>query len=191
MKKHAQRVGFTLVEVLVVVVIISLLLGFLVPAIQYARECARRTSCQSNLRQLSLVWGQGNSIRAPKPTPTSAGGWSVAILPSLEDASLAKELIKNPSLVPGKMNPLVQRQPISLACPSAPEVQSTIKSIPASQYIFAGGMFADAPYGFQEPWAVGLELPHGFWNSNRGPHAGGFNVTDFDGSVQFVASKGP
>jgi prepilin-type N-terminal cleavage/methylation domain-containing protein len=194
MKKHAQRVGFTLIEILVVLVIISALIALLLPALQYARECARRTSCQSNLRQLHLAITSGNAIWSPKPTPTSAGGWSVAILPALDDAALAKELVANPSLVAGTMNPLVQRRPLILTCPSAPEVESTVKSVPAAHYVSDGGIkFADAPYGFQEPWAVGPVYPVliGFGDSSPGPHAGGFNVIDNDGAVQFVTGHGP
>ena len=189
MKKHAQRVGFTLVEVLVVVVIVSALLGLLIPAVQYARESARRVACQSNLRQISFAFRSGSAIWAPKPTPTSAGGWAIRLLPALDDAALAKALIANPSLIPGKMSPLVQRRPMSLTCPSAPEVESTIKSVPAAHYVNG---HADAPYGFREPWAVSPRLPDDFErSSNRGPHAGGFNVADYDGSVRFVAGGGP
>jgi len=186
MTKHAQRVGFTLVEVLVVVVIVSVLLGLLIPAVQYARELARRTACQSNLRQIAFARRYGAGIWAPKPTPTSAGGWAISLLPALEDAALAKELIKNPSLVEGKMSPLVQRRPMSLTCPSAPEVESRIKSVPAAHYV---NWVEDAPYGFREPWAISPSPP--FKSSNRGPHSGGFNSADYDGSVRFVAGGRP
>jgi len=188
MKKQAQRVGFTLVEVLAVVVIISALLGFLLPAIQYARESARRTACGSNLRQISLASKTGNSIWAPKPTPTSAGGWAISLLPALDDAGLAKELINNRSLIPGRMSPLVQHRPMIFTCPSAPEVESRIKSVPAAHYFGSG----DAPYGFQEPWAVSPTLPGDWRSSNQGPHAGGYNVVNYaDDTVSFVAGQGP
>ena len=102
MKKHAQRVGFTLVEVLVVVVIIAALIALLLPAIQYVRGSARRMACQSNLRQISLARKSDSTIWTPKPTPTSAGGWAISFLPALDDTALAKALVANPSLIPRK-----------------------------------------------------------------------------------------
>ena len=52
---HAVRSGFTLVELLVVIAIIGMLVGLLLPAVQSAREAARRTECKSNLKQVGIA----------------------------------------------------------------------------------------------------------------------------------------
>ena len=98
---HRTRPAFTLVELLVVIAIIGTLIGLLLPAVQSAREAARRTSCQSNIRQLALAIHNYESARrffppsmihVPGTTFTSNNGsWSIhgRILPYLEEGAAA------------------------------------------------------------------------------------------------------
>lgn len=93
--------GFTLVELLVVVAIVATLIGMLLPAVQSAREAARRSACQNNLRQLGLAaHNYENARRAFPPsaqalTGTASGSpWSgqALILPFMEGDTLFKNI---------------------------------------------------------------------------------------------------
>lgn len=97
-----NRVGFSLVELLVVIAIIGTLVGLLLPAVQGAREAARRSACQNNLRQLGLALHNfENSQRAFPPSGTDVfvsgvqqAPWSgqALLLPYLEGDTLFRKI---------------------------------------------------------------------------------------------------
>jgi prepilin-type N-terminal cleavage/methylation domain-containing protein/prepilin-type processing-associated H-X9-DG protein len=98
------RVGFTLVELLVVLAIIGTLVGLLLPAVQRAREAANRVSCGNNLKQIGLAlhgyhdskgsFPAGYLCRVQAdPVKTSPGwGWASLLLPYLEQESLYRQI---------------------------------------------------------------------------------------------------
>ena len=86
-----ERHGFTLVELLVVITIIGILVSLLLPAVQAAREAARRVQCQNNLKQIGLAVLGYNEAGGVLPVGTYSscwGTWQAAILPYLEKGNL-------------------------------------------------------------------------------------------------------
>lgn len=111
---NRSRSGFTLVELLVVIAIIGVLVGLLLPAVQSAREAARRMSCSNNLKQLGLAMHNYHSAFNELPrnhTGTSRStignatnnsnrlflSWLVSVLPYVEQQAIWEE-ISNPSI---------------------------------------------------------------------------------------------
>lgn len=89
MKNH--RPAFTLIELLVVIAIIAILIALLLPAVQQAREAARRTQCRSNLKQIGLAlhnYHDTHNVFPPGAIGGRGTGWSAFLLPFLDQAPL-------------------------------------------------------------------------------------------------------
>lgn len=122
----ACRQGFTLVELLVVIAIIGVLVGLLLPAVQSAREAARRSSCMNNLKQHGLAMHNYVSTfnKFPRSRPLDRTGsrmsWTTVVLDYMEEGNLASMYDKT---IPWNMgaNAITGQTTIPVfVCPSGP-----------------------------------------------------------------------
>ena len=109
MRRRRAHSGFTLVELLVVIAIIGILIALLLPAVQAAREAARRAHCTNNLKQIGLALHNYHDAMGTFPTGIVATtppnnpkwGWSALILPYIEQGPLHETLnVKGMELFP-------------------------------------------------------------------------------------------
>ncbi len=127
----AQR-GFTTIELLAVVAVISMLIMLLLPAVQQAREAARLVQCQNNLRQIGVALacydeafrvlppGCVNPTGPVDPAQLTYGmGWLAMILPQMGDAGLSNELDFDVGFDDVANQQVVGQKPDWLNCPSS------------------------------------------------------------------------
>jgi len=125
-QKHRLR-GFTLIELLVVIAIIAILISLLLPAVQQAREAARRTQCKNNLKQLGLAMHNYESTYTMFPPsrinlsgPTFQQTWNVMILPYIEQANMYAQYNFNLNWFNIANDPMTTTQLPAFVCPSTP-----------------------------------------------------------------------
>ena len=148
---HARRplrTGFTLVELIVVITIITLMIGLLMTGVQRVREAAHRIACQNNLKQLALAAINHHETKGSFPTGVhidsdNGTSWESELLPDIEQGNLQEKLDDpNPAqsaLELGRRAPQAQVVKL-LLCPSDP-LPDAVQQCPACDEFYAVGSY--------------------------------------------------
>jgi prepilin-type N-terminal cleavage/methylation domain-containing protein/prepilin-type processing-associated H-X9-DG protein len=176
-----MRAAFTLVELLVVIAIIATLVGLLLPAVQSARETARRSACSNKLRQLSLALVAHESAqrrfpagyvsemnRTPVDTATRdrppGTGWGLLVAPYLEEATLVADYRPEVGLGIGDATnrAIVSASPAIFRCPSDTGPREPFAVLDTSGAAHSSGaVLGRSSYvgnaGHDEPWGEALD----------------------------------
>jgi len=195
--KHSSRRGFTLIELLVVIAIIAILIALLLPAVQQAREAARRTQCKNNLKQLGLALHNYHDthncfppgqIRGARSGIEYGNGFSYGalLLPFMDQAPLYNQL--NSSLTIGEGTNLTLITGLAaipgVLCPSDSERPkkrgaNSQTASPATSYFGSTGAF--------NSWSdsTNPRLSGGFFTIDPGPMS---TIATFsDGTTNTIA----
>jgi len=173
----AKRDAFTLIELLVVIAIIAILIALLLPAVQQAREAARRTQCKNHLKQLGLAFHNyadifrsfpiGNLNTTPGPNgypvetsvPNDKWVWSAAILPQIDQTPLYNQLAPGSTYdaAAAALKPLLQTPIATYMCPS--DVMANLNSFYAN--------YGKSNYIAAKPMVLWRDVPTDGGRSNR------------------------
>jgi prepilin-type N-terminal cleavage/methylation domain-containing protein/prepilin-type processing-associated H-X9-DG protein len=148
--RQSRRRGFTLIELLVVIAIIAVLIALLLPAVQQAREAARRTQCKNNMRQVALAMHNYHDVANALPigvmrtqgniaVTVSGYTWYRRILPYIEQANIYNQYDQSTNYYSADPNRSLSQKLIPmLRCPSD-TYASFFNAIPQYNYLVNAG----------------------------------------------------
>tara|TARA_R110002072_G_scaffold145460_1_gene291927 strand:+ start:69385 stop:70275 length:891 start_codon:yes stop_codon:yes gene_type:complete len=156
------RNAFTLIELLVVIAIIAILVALLLPAVQQAREAARRAQCKSNMRQIGLAlhnYQEAHTVFPFGVLGTQGGGsaghllttWETLILPFVEQATLHSQYDFNVRFDHSNNSDTVEQPLAVYMCPTQPETSPVDNLYGISHYAANAGTTPGADDGMLFP----------------------------------------
>ncbi|QEG33934.1 DUF1559 family PulG-like putative transporter [Bythopirellula goksoeyrii] len=175
LSRSSARTAFTLVELLVVIAIIGVLVALLLPAVQSAREAARRTQCTNNLKQVGLGMQNYQSAQGSFPPGSQADDepgrrivhqWTVYLMPYIEETAIANRYDwkvgdRGPNFATVN-GPLFQTPIQAYQCPS--DTHGFVKDWGWSHSNYVGCFSADGSWVEPDGWTADNNINHPFYN---------------------------
>ncbi|HWL07722.1 MAG TPA: DUF1559 domain-containing protein [Planctomicrobium sp.] len=171
------RSAFTLIELLVVIAIIAILVALLLPAVQQAREAARRSQCKNNLKQMGLALHNYHETYSTFPVGSQRAfkaNWRVSVLPYLDQAPLYNQLNFSIYMHSGVNNTAFERKVVNVfQCPSSalnPLSNTTGNSaVYNNSYPYQVHCYVGVSGSYIPGWAgapVFRDVNYGVWTNN-------------------------